>query len=46
MELEITIHSDHKYLEIVTRGVLDKESSMEMVIVISKTMRRHRLKRH
>ena len=43
MEWEITVHSDHKYFEIVTRGVLDKDSSMEMAKVISKTMRRHRL---
>ena len=43
MEWEVIIHNDHKYIEIVTRGFLDKDSSMDMAKTIAETMRRHRL---
>ena len=43
MEWEIAIHNDHKYLEIVTSGSLDKDSSMEMAKIIRKTMMGHGL---
>jgi hypothetical protein len=43
MELEITIHSDFKYIEFVTNGVVDKDASMKMAKTISETMKRHRI---
>ena len=43
MEWEITIHKDHKYIEIITGGVLDKDGSMEMAKTIAETMRHHRI---
>ena len=43
MEWETMIHNEQKYLEIVTKGVADKESSLEMAKVISQSMRRHKL---
>ena len=43
MELEITIHSDLKYIEFVTKGVVDKDGSIKMAKTISETMRRHRI---
>ena len=43
MECEITIHSDNKYIEIVTTGVLDKDSSMDMAKTIAATMRHNRV---
>jgi hypothetical protein len=45
MECEITIHSDYKYIEIVTKGVLDKDSSMDMAKTIAATMRHHKVTR-
>ena len=45
MEWEIIIHNDDKYVEIVTRGFLDKDSSMEMAKTIAETMRHHRFKK-
>ena len=45
MDWEITIHSDQKYVEIVTKGALDRDGSLEMAKEISKTMRRNRIKR-
>jgi hypothetical protein len=44
MEYQITIHSDLKYIEIMTKGFLDKDSSLDMAKTISKTMRHHRIK--
>jgi hypothetical protein len=43
MELEITIHAEHKFIEFVSRGVLDNESSMDMARTIAETMRHHRV---
>jgi hypothetical protein len=43
MELEITIHSDFKYIEFVSTGVVDKDGSMKMAKTISETMRHHRI---
>jgi|WetSurMetagenome_2_1015567.scaffolds.fasta_scaffold26609_2 hypothetical protein len=42
MDWEITIHSDHKYIEIVTKGILDKDSSMDMAKKIAETMRQYK----
>lgn len=42
MEWEIIIHNDRKYIEIITRGFLDKDSSMDMAKTIAETMRSHR----
>ncbi|MFH1198519.1 MAG: hypothetical protein V1720_22645 [bacterium] len=43
MEWDITIHNDYKYIEVVTKGVADKDGSMDMAKSISETMRRHRI---
>ena len=43
MELEIMIHSDLKYIEIVTKGVLDKDTSIDMAKKIAETMRHNRI---
>jgi len=45
MEYEITIHSDDKYIEIITKGVLDKDSSLDMAKTIAKTMKHNRITR-
>jgi hypothetical protein len=45
MDLEIIIYSESRYIEFVTKGVLDKENSMEMAKTISETMRRHLITR-
>ena len=42
MEWEITIHQDNKYLEIVTKGEVDKDGSLEMAKKIAEIMRQHR----
>jgi len=42
LEWEIIIHSDSKYIEIVTKGVADKAGSMAMAKKIAETMRHHR----
>lgn len=43
MEWEITIKTNDRYVEIVTSGVADYESSMQMAKVIAETMRHHRI---
>jgi hypothetical protein len=43
MKLEITLHADDHYIEIVTKGVLNKESSLDMAKTIAGTMRHHRV---
>jgi hypothetical protein len=43
MEWIITIHRDHKYLEVVTKGVADKDGSLEMAKEIAKGLRTNRL---
>lgn len=45
MDWEIKIDKDQKLLEIITSGLLDKNSSLEMAKVIAKTMKKNRLKR-
>jgi hypothetical protein len=45
MEWEITLHHDRKYIEIVTKGVADKDGSLAMAKKIAETMRHHRLTR-
>ena len=43
MEWKIIMHEEKNYLEIVTKGIADKDSSLEMAKAISETMRKHRL---
>ncbi len=43
MEWEITIKANDRYVEIVTNGVADYESSMQMAKAIAETMRHHRI---
>ena len=43
MEWEIKIHSDDKYIEMVTKGFADEDGSMEMAKTISETMKHHRV---
>jgi len=45
MEWEITTHKSYKYIEIVTKGVADKNDSMEMAKIIADTMRHGRITR-
>ena len=42
MEWEIIIHQAHNYIEVVTKGVADKDDSLEMAKIITKTMRSNR----
>jgi hypothetical protein len=43
MELGITIHSEHKYIEFTTNGAVDNASSIDMARTIAKTMKHHRI---
>jgi hypothetical protein len=45
MEWEVTLHFEHKYIEIVTKGVADKDGSLNMAKTIAETMRKNRLTR-
>jgi hypothetical protein len=45
MEWEIIVHKDKKFVEIITKGFADKESSLEMAKNISETMRNLRFTR-
>ena len=43
MEYEIRIYNEEKYVEIVTRGVADKDGSLSMAKTIKETMQQHRM---
>ncbi len=43
MEWNIVIHNEEKYVEIVTRGVVDGDSTIDMAKAIAQTMRSNRL---
>jgi hypothetical protein len=43
METEIIIHSDQKYIEFITIGVIDKDISLEMAKTISGCMRHNKI---
>jgi hypothetical protein len=45
MEWKIALHSEDKYIEIVTAGVADRDGSMEMAKVISSSMRKNKYTR-
>lgn len=45
MEYEIRIYNEEKYVEIVTRGVADKDGSLSMAKTIKETMQQHRMTR-
>jgi hypothetical protein len=42
MEWKITIHQEDKFIEVVTKGVADKDGSLEMAKEIAKVMRANR----
>jgi hypothetical protein len=43
MEWEIVEHNEEGYLEVVTKGIADKDGSMNMAQSIASIMREHRL---
>ncbi len=43
MEWNIVIHNEEKYVEIVTSGVVDGDSTIDMAKAIAQTMRSNRL---
>ncbi len=45
MEYEIRIYNEEKYIEVVTKGVADKDGSLGMAKTIKETMQQHRMKR-
>jgi len=45
MECEIRVHNEEKYIEVVTKGVADKDGSLNMAKTIKETMQQHRLTR-
>ncbi len=45
MEYEISIYNEEKYVEIVTKGVADKDGSLSMAKIIKETMQQHRMTR-
>ncbi len=45
MEYEIKIYKEEKYVEVVTKGVADNDSSLSMAKTIKETMQQHRITR-
>jgi hypothetical protein len=45
MEWEIRIHNEEKYAEVITKGVADKDGSLNMAKVIRETMQQHGITR-
>ena len=45
MEYVIKIHKEEKYVEVVTKGVADNDSSLSMAKTIKETMQQHRITR-
>ena len=45
MEWEIRIHNEEKYMEVITKGVADKDGSLNMAKTITETMQQHRITR-
>jgi len=43
MEWEIAVHRDEKFIEVVTRGTANKETSLKMAKDIAETMKRNRI---
>jgi hypothetical protein len=43
MEWKIVIHDAPKYVEVITSGIVDADSSLNMVKAIAYTMRTHRI---
>lgn len=43
MEWEIRMHHEEKYMEVITTGVADKDSSLNMAKIIKETMQQHRI---
>ena len=41
MEWEIRIHNEKKYIEVITKGIADKDGSLNMAKTITETMQRH-----
>ena len=45
MEWEIEINADRKYIEVMTSGTADKDSSLTMAIAIARKMRTNRIRK-
>ena len=45
MEYEIRIYNEEKYIEVVTKGVADNDSSLSMAKTIKEKMQQHRITR-
>ncbi len=43
MEIEIRIYKEEKYVEVVTKGVADRDGSLSMAKTIKETMQQHRV---
>ena len=43
MEYEIKIYNEEKYIEVVTKGVADKDGSLSMAKTIKETMQQHKI---
>jgi len=43
MEWEIDINDEHKYIEVITSGIADKDGSLNMAKAISHTMKTNRI---
>jgi hypothetical protein len=43
MEYEIRIYNEEKYIEVVTKGAADNDSSLSMAKTIKETMQQHRI---
>jgi len=43
MEWEIRIHNEEKYVEVITKGVADKDGSLNMAKIITETMQQNRI---
>jgi hypothetical protein len=45
MEWTVRLHKKENFVEIVTNGIADKDSSLQMAKLISETLRKNRMKR-
>jgi hypothetical protein len=43
MDWVITIEEKNKFIEVITKGIADKDGSMEMAKTIAETLRHHRI---
>lgn len=45
MNWEIKVHTEEKYLEVITKGVADKASSLDMAKMVKETMQQYKMTR-